>query len=461
MNNHNTEQCFKKSKGNGNGNGNSNSNSNNGNKDNQKKGQPAVREYDGLMPKNYVPSYSGDQPWCPICNSDDHVEATCPNRNAAAHLRVSKMFCVNCCHRGHTASDCKNPNPYQCKFCHKPGHKGEDCRGAARSLLESTGNKRYERLIWNGTDNSKFGKIQPAPGQAEQYALQQELAELERASQRGEDCEMLDSEELDKRLQYVAEKQIISWPGQQEPLHHIPLLNLRAKPVPTHYRPHKIVKSQGSSRSSVSSMAGTTNSSTTAWATTTTRSSNNQIAAALSKILNCNEPQAQAVYQRLIEEKTSASQRAVRQHLDKSTRLYRKQNYNRNIQALSLRIVESGALSDRMLQRVQFAMAQGTQFWRDPKAMEALVNRERPVCYKCGGEGSIRDGHMRWPDPEVACQNDGAAVLEIEDFEDWGVFIVFQCSCCNDGYGWVPRLPVVRDEEVPTPPNSSNPMSPA
>ena len=68
---------------------------------------------------------------------------------------------------------------------------------------------------------------------------------------------------------------------------------------------------------------------------------------------------------------------------------------------------------------------------------------------------------MRTPDPEVACKDGGVAVLEIEDFEDWGVFVVFNCSCCNEGYGWLARLPLAGAEQAPTPPESSNPMTPA
>jgi hypothetical protein len=184
--------------------------------------------------------------------------------------------------------------------------------------------------------------------------------------------------------------------------------------------------------------------------------------ASLFQNVNGNEELARkfaAVFQRMCEEETTASQKRVRAWVDRSTRLYRKQNYNTRIQQLSLRIVEDNVLSDSKLLQVKFAMGQGAQFWRDPKAMEALVKYERPVCYTCGKEGIIFDKHMRAINPEAACANDGVAVCQLPDYEDWGIFVVFECDCCNHGYSWVERpLPpgFVFEEQPATMPNSAD-----
>jgi hypothetical protein len=313
-----------------------------------------------------------------------------------------------------------------------------------------------------------------------QYELEWELKKIEQQQdqqdqlqQQGDEWELppqLDQEWLASERQAVADKSIVKWPGQKEPLHFIPLRHANAVPAAiTHSRPFKATKPQNGSKSMSTSMATAKKSQIMKWIPTVTRaniapnpSSTNPQVASLFHNLNMGGMSVEtfaAVYQRMKEEAVSATQKRVRAHVDRSTRLYRKQNYNARIQQLSLRIVENNVLSDKKLLEIQFAMGQGAQFWRDPKAMEALVKRERPVCYTCAKEGVICDQHMRPINPEVAFANDGVAVLQIPDYEDWGVFVVFECQCCNHGYSWVERLlppGYVFEDQPATMPNSAD-----
>ena len=67
--------------------------------------------------------------------------------------------------------------------------------------------------------------------------------------------------------------------------------------------------------------------------------------------------------------------------------------------------------------------------------MEALVSRERAVCNHCACKGVILDRHMRGVG-EIEPQE----VVNVEDYEDWGLFVMFECACCNHGYSWKPKI---------------------
>ena len=286
------------------------------------------------------------------------------------------------------------------------------------------------------------------------------MKELEEQQQQQQDQEemewelppQLDQEELAVAKQDVADRSILKWPGQTEPLHYIQLRHPNVVPAAaTQSRPFKVTKPQHSSRSTSTSAIAAKNAQMVKFVgPPVTRADivlpqpavTPQVASLFHSlgIEGMTVQELAAVRQRMCEERVSAKQKMVRAHVDKSTRLYRKQNYNVKIQQLANRIVEGNVLSDKRLLEVQFAMGKGTQFWRDPKAMEALVNYQRPVCHTCAGEGTICDKHIRQINPEVACLNDGVAVCDIQDYEDWGVFVVFDCLCCNQGYTWVKRL---------------------
>ena len=75
--------------------------------------------------------------------------------------------------------------------------------------------------------------------------------------------------------------------------------------------------------------------------------------------------------------------------------------------------------------------------------MEALYKKERPQCNSCCRDGVILDRHMRGVDVL------NVDVLEVKDYEDWGLFVMFDCMCCNNGYSWFPRwdAPIETEEE--------------
>ena len=427
--NHTPENCFKnpnnpnfKGKKNNDSNGNDNVNgSNNGNNGAQNKDKKPQQSYVGYVP-GYVPPYNGDQTYCSICNSTDHAGSACTF--PTPHLYNSTMVCRNCCIKGHTDSDCKHPNPINCKICHKPGHKAEICRDASAEFYKQGSSivKKDERFIWGSFDpepNNPVLKLEHKMFEKflkPQYQLELDLKRAEQMEQRGDEWQLpqqIDEEVLANRRQAVADQSIVQFPGQTESLHFIPLRHANVVPAAnTHSRPFKVQKPQSSSRTtSNTSMPATKKSEIMNWMQPVTRAniapaqpSTKPSMASLLQNANGNEALAQkfaAVFQRMAEEETTAVQKSVRAHIDRSTRLYRKQNYNVRIQQLSLRVVEDNILSDSKHLQVKLAMAQGAQFWRDPKAMEALVNYQRPVCHSCAKEGVIFDRHMRRINPEV------------------------------------------------------------
>lgn len=133
------------------------------------------------------------------------------------------------------------------------------------------------------------------------------------------------------------------------------------------------------------------------------------------------------------ERELTANSRAIRAKVDYSVQSYRKQNYNQQIRQLQAQIQEQRTLSSNLLWDVSYRIAQGYQFWRDPLAMEAIATRKKPVCIKCGKDGHILDRFMN-----ASVINDD--VTKIEEFSDWGVFIMFDCTCCNEGFQYIPRF---------------------
>ena len=403
---HTVEECFSNPdspnyKGNGKGNGNANTNGNSGQQNGPKDSQ---YRYDGFLPRYYIEPYAGTKPYCTNCNKPGHGREVCTH--TAAHLAASVMVCRICGAKGHTDSDCMHPEPIHCKVCFKRGHTAEACRHPTKIFHNAahTAEESSQRFNWVV------------------IASQQQV----HAAAPIEDCNMPDVEEPAPVLaQQMVEASTILFPGQAKPLHKIPLNNNK----PRAFKIGKPTKS-------------TSNASTNGSSKTTSSFLSASTQEEIVNFFDFTPAQLSEFCHRFLEEKTSAAAKRVRAHIDRSARLYKKQNHNRTIQTSGCAISENNILSDRKLAEVQFAMAKGTQFIRDPKAMEALATRKRPVCHHCGKGGRIVDRHMRTPDYEVAAADGGAKILEIQDFEDWGVFVVFDCLCCNDGYAWVPRLPV-------------------
>lgn len=478
--NHSTENCKfnpqRKPENNGgakgNNNGSNNSNNNNGKQNEQKKPQ---LQYDGYVPKYWIEPYKGEKLWCAICNSNDHDGSFCAE--SASPLRLSKMVCRNCGARGHTESECKHPDPIHCTTCHKPGHKSDGCRDPAAAFykVQNLLQDKDRRFVWTAQGENT---IQPGPGQVEEYLAEQQIKRIQEALDLDMDIDV-DQMDLSAAWQEVSDSRTIVWP-HNELVHRIPLrlpVNVPASKDSRHFRVNKSQKSSGSSNTSI---IGTLNDHNREWLRKLTKvpapvntrswSSASQASqpthqAASAFIPNNNpipDPNAitpatvLAAVERINEERLSNVQRAVRAKIDASLRLYHKQNYNRAIQALSLQIVERGAISQPTLLQVQYAMAMGWQFWRDPTAMDGLARGKSPVCHTCGNHGAVVDGHMLVLDTNSVRTEGYKAFFQVEEFKDWGVFVVFGCQCCNRGYSWLTQQPVlVEGEQERSVPNSA------
>ena len=439
---------------------------------NQNQPKGSQQQHTGYIPQQYIPAYQGPQLWCPSCNSNEHAGDSCPL--SRVHLSHSKMVCINCGLRGHTEADCRHPDPVNCTICHKTGHKAESCRSDKSKMCKdgSLLGKKDMRFRWNDTN---IFQIKKTIAQQKQLFLENEIAELQHQELYGGPVDMVDAGAIEQEYQNVADESLLQWRGQTEFL-PIPLLHGKAMPSSTQSRSSRVSKPHSTSRltssgsSSASTVATAGSGINTGIANKVQNWVNNnlppplqnnpftdQAPSTMSAIQHPNPFQcpldavsATALAARMVAENETAVQKAVRAQITKSYRSYRTQNYNQRIRQLATTLAERQVLSDRKLTEVHMAMAAGVNFWRDPRAMDALVHRRQALCDKCGHEGVIHDGRMRAIPVENAWVEGGKNVLEIEDFMDWGLFVVFHCSCCNDGYDWKQRPSFTMDvEQVP------------
>ena len=127
----------------------------------------------------------------------------------------------------------------------------------------------------------------------------------------------------------------------------------------------------------------------------------------------------------------NAQQKAIRKHIERSTRMYHKEPANRYLVLREDNIRRYGVMPFGDYVAVRLAMEEGTQFWRDPQAMSALAKQETPVCHGCHGHGQILDRYFR-----NVVFAEGEDVTKVDDFDDWGLFVMFRCGCCHDGFGY-------------------------
>jgi hypothetical protein len=112
-------------------------------------------------------------------------------------------------------------------------------------------------------------------------------------------------------------------------------------------------------------------------------------------------------------------------------------------------VLESRLVSSKRPTQVNISMARGWQFFRDPDVIGALAQNEKPACNGCQRDGLIVDHTFEVLKPEHPDFN----VLDMQDYDDWGVFVVFtDCNCCvskpheagmkGPGYTFVPKAPI-------------------
>ena len=74
----------------------------------------------------------------------------------------------------------------------------------------------------------------------------------------------------------------------------------------------------------------------------------------------------------------------------------------------------------------------GSNFFRDPRALDGIAKAEYPVCLSCTQPGMVLDATFCELVPGKV------NVLTVEDHVEWGVSVAFACGCCKDqGFTWV------------------------
>lgn len=85
-------------------------------------------------------------------------------------------------------------------------------------------------------------------------------------------------------------------------------------------------------------------------------------------------------------------------------------------------------IKNRSLSTAAGLISNGWNFFRDPRTMDAVARSQAPFCHGCSGKGIILNATFN----RVPA---GADVLELEDWDIWGVNILFSCHCCK-AYGY-------------------------
>ncbi|KAM0712127.1 hypothetical protein Q7P37_011221 [Cladosporium fusiforme] len=76
-------------------------------------------------------------------------------------------------------------------------------------------------------------------------------------------------------------------------------------------------------------------------------------------------------------------------------------------------------------------IARGWNFFRDPRALDAIARCQVPTCNGCAKKGEILSATFE----RVTL---GTDVLTVDDWDVWGVSVLFGCHCCRDvGYSFV------------------------
>lgn len=120
----------------------------------------------------------------------------------------------------------------------------------------------------------------------------------------------------------------------------------------------------------------------------------------------------------------------IRKHVVAAASLYTASNANRLFHKHEADLVRMGILDWNTIFQAKYLIGQGYTFLREPRAMEAIARGQRPKCRTCGGFGVFLDAKMR-------TIPSNANVLDLRDFDDWGIFVLFVCGCCTQGFAWV------------------------
>lgn len=360
-------------------------------------------------------NFATQQPYCPLCNCQSHLERDCIKKGLV-DLRYNPQKCWKCGIKAHTGDECHNPTAQNaCTKCRTSGHTTAACKDTSAAselrakLYEQTAGwaaaAKVSRFTW---DPSKT-RIHLSPLQVEQQFQKQQL---DLAYANGYHVTDEDRRIMQERLARVAAQGGYATHSQSAPPTH--WVNV-PRPQPTHAA-H--IHCQSEAKDLVAAAAV------------------NSIDFSLISHLPVAEQKffAQCVYEASIKQQDD-HQRRVHAHCERSTRMYKKENYRQWINDHSGDLLQSRILgSDKYYLALKFRLNQGLQLWRDPQALRAISQKQKPNCNTCHHDGEFWDGMMR----NIPVHTDA---LELEDFQDWGVFVAFDCQCCNKeaSYSYVSR----------------------
>ncbi|KAK4541518.1 hypothetical protein LTR36_007964 [Oleoguttula mirabilis] len=368
---------------------------------------------------------TSQQPYCPLCNAG-HWERDCINKGVV-DVRYSPQSCWKCHLRGHTGDDCRNPAKDACDKCRKSGHATAFCKDTSAGtemrgrLYEQTAGRaaaaNLSRFEWDPVKT----RMQLSPLQIEQQWQKQQL---EFALINGITVTDDDRKTMRERLARAGAQgpQNMQWQTPATSNVNIPFGAQTSRPV------HGPFAAQSTGAAYLQFPTAAKDFVAAAAVNSMDFSGLAHLPAAAQHFVS------KCVYEAAIA-KQGERERRVHAHCELSTRMYRKENYAQWIHQHDGELLQRRILGpDKYHTQLKLRMGLGLQLWRDPQAMRAIAQKQKPSCNTCFRSGEFWDGLMR----EIPVQAD---VLELRDFQDWGVFVAFECKCCNKAasYSFVSR----------------------
>ncbi|KXT12381.1 hypothetical protein AC579_1701 [Pseudocercospora musae] len=384
--------------------------------------------------------------YCAYCNQQGHWTSRCEDHHSIARHNGSTLACTACHSRGHTIDECQCPISEPCAKCAKRGHATSECKSNQEaSVYDQYFNKtgwakrdpHGRRFQWSSEGillhEAQLKRQQYLLDQAEVYAQDGKFsADYKRARQQSiEDAER---GIFEKKLQVVDSMSDIEYASPRRPSFARTRVNTGSKtsgPAPNYSR-----STNTTTTTTNSSFGGLTHNHQYASDLNVIR----QMASKGASRSTCH--QYEAALHSLRSKQISQIELQVRNKCLLSRKLTTLQNMNYKILQNEPLILERAVLSTSRMNEVKMALYQGAQIYRDPKAMESLFARQVPRCAHCGTEGIFVDRHF----VNIPWNSKTSELLGLEEIQDWGVFVVFDCvgRCSVAGFRYERRF--VSDE---------------
>lgn len=406
--------------------------------------------------RNDETSEAAKKIYCCFCNTTDHEEFQCRNLAGKIKYHDSKLGCAGCHVRGHMKDECKNPVAQRCMRCQRKGHTTTECRIAKTTAMEQfisaiSAPPAMSRFKWQNVDNIIPNRIQALrlwldneKRQAQldsRFISHEEMSTVEQLIHELENSEGQRAQRSTDQASALNQLQADLMELMAEVQNRTEMFNLRLNydvsgdmptfPIGSHtdIPPHILCTNPAPGLYSLQSSTGGYPKPIVnpySHATTSYPSLGNN----LRSQFNFQGTQQQAriieeAMERIRWEKRRSVDNAIQSKINKSKR-YGHSHINYSLLRLEKEIMEKQLLSRSRMDEIKYAMSRRVQFFRDPEAVKALFERKRPCCMKCGGKGYILDRHFA----EVKDTTTVQEIMSLEDFDDWGVVVAFECECC-------------------------------